>query len=111
GLTVEDGSVTLTGGTLNMNGSTATFTVPTSLSIGSVISGSSTLVKMGSGTLTLSNTTNSYTGGMTISAGTVILSGPGSLGDSGGTQSSQTVTLNGGALQNSITANFSTNRG
>lgn len=55
------------------------------------------LIKVGTGTLTLSGTTN-YTGGTTISGGTLSVSSNGHLGASSGA-----LTLNGGALR--ITGN------
>ena len=58
------------------------------------ISGSGSLVKAGTGTTTLSGTTNSYSGGTTLNAGTLILTNPLSLGP--GTSA---LTINGGTLQ------------
>src|SRR4029077_17316632 len=60
---------------INTNGGSLTFNSSgaATQATGSVISGSGTLVKQNSGTLTLSGA-NTYTGATTISAGTVVAS-------------------------------------
>ncbi len=66
-------------------------------------SGAVTLVKNGAGTLTLSNTGNSYTGGTVLNAGTLAI---GNVGHIGG--SSANLTFNGSAtLSQSAALNFS----
>ena len=63
--------------------------------------GTLALTKLGSGTLTLTGTTNTYTGGTTVSAGTLSFAN-GALGTTGN------ITVNGGALQwNSNTQDIS----
>lgn len=97
----SSGAITMNGGTLQWNGSntqdvSARITMVNSMnaifdtngnsvnlgsSIGSSTSGA--LVKNGSGTLTLANS-SSYSGGTTISAGTLSVTGSGSLGNTSG---------------------------
>ncbi|MEI7911726.1 MAG: autotransporter-associated beta strand repeat-containing protein, partial [Verrucomicrobiota bacterium] len=93
------------------NNSTKNYTLT-----GNGIAGSASLVKNGSGTTTLSNSGNSYTGGTTVSAGTLALSGSGTLGATTGavtvnsataildlgttSQTSGAVTLGDGIIQN-----------
>jgi fibronectin-binding autotransporter adhesin len=64
---------------------------------GSIVnnSGTMTLVKTGTGTLTLSGATSTYTGGTTISGGTIAVTNSGALGTGA-------VTLNGGTLNTSV---------
>jgi fibronectin-binding autotransporter adhesin len=128
---------TATGGTINLNGLTAsigTLTNPTvNLASGTVlgvsggtqtagaITGSGSLVMAGPGTLTL-NATNSYSGGTTINSGILSISGSsdgstsGNLGAVPGTIQPANITLNGGALQFTAdssygSATISSNRG
>ena len=71
------------GGTFDTNGNAVT--------LASVISGTGGLTKMGSGTLTLSNS-NSYGGGTIVTGGLINFSALGNFG-------SANITLNGGGLQ------------
>lgn len=75
GLNVQEGSPTLSGGTLSLTGSAPTITVASGLTatITSQIAGTSGFTKAGTGTLILSNTANAYTGATTVSAGTLQL--------------------------------------
>jgi fibronectin-binding autotransporter adhesin len=73
-------------------------TVPYAVSGTGRISGGTSLVKQGTGTLTLT-TANNYSGGTTVSGGVIALGGTGMLG--GGT-----VTLNGGAVHAGGAGNF-----
>lgn len=83
------------------------------LNVAGVISGSTNVVKNGSGTLQLSNA-NTFFGSTSVSSGTLLMSGAGTLGDSsnpvsvsGGTldlgatvQATNSVTMTGGAITN-----------
>jgi fibronectin-binding autotransporter adhesin len=73
-------------------------TVPYTVSGTGRISGGTSLVKQGTGTLTLT-TANNYSGGTTVSGGVIALGGTGSLG-------SGAVTLNGGAVHAGGAGNF-----
>ncbi|WP_370681737.1 Ig-like domain-containing protein [Comamonas sp. GB3 AK4-5] len=63
----------------------------TSTTVSGVISGTGSLVKQGSGTLTLDSGSNSYSGGTTLSAGVLSVQAGGALG-------SGAITFNGGAM-------------
>ncbi|MDD5579879.1 MAG: Ig-like domain-containing protein [Methylobacter sp.] len=100
------GSLTITGNTLNLNG---TLTINNSsgdtLTIASTSAGRGTLSKTGAGKVTLSSTGNSagFSGGITLSGGT--------LGVSAATHlSTGTLTLDGGTLDNG-NATFTINNG
>lgn len=74
GLTVEEGSPTLSGGTLNFTTTTA-FNITGTATIGSSLAGTGgTLQKTGAGTLNLTGT-NTYTGLTQLVAGTINLTG------------------------------------
>ena len=85
-----------------LNGAGTVDTQTNNLTLSGLISGTSALTKMGSGTLTLSGT-NTYLGGTLINAGTVVVSADANLG-----ASTAGLTLNGGSLES--TAAFSTAR-
>lgn len=71
GLILEEGSLALTGGTLNFSDATPVVNVlSSSLSIGSVLTGSSGLLKQGPGALVLGGI-NTFTGNITIGTGSV----------------------------------------
>ncbi|MGC3991196.1 MAG: autotransporter-associated beta strand repeat-containing protein [Chthoniobacteraceae bacterium] len=87
------GAVTLTGtlqpNVLTVSNNSTAYT----LSGSGLIGGATKLVKSGTGTLTLSNTTaNTYTGGTTLSAGTL------AIGNSASTLGTGLVTISGGTL-------------
>lgn len=87
------GTVTLTGtlqpNVLTVSNSSTAYTFTGS----GLIGGATKLVKSGSGTLTISNTTaNTYTGGTTLSAGTL------AIGNSASTLGTGLVTISGGTL-------------
>jgi len=88
GFTVTD--YTLTGGTLDLDGTAPAISVTTgTATIASPVSGSAGLVKTGAGTLVLS-AANTFTGGTTISAGTLQLNAQAAA-------SNETITLGDGA--------------
>ncbi len=91
--TTTTAGYTLTGGTINLGGTTPTITVLTSgvtETINSVLAGSSGLTTAGSGTITLGGT-NLYTGGTFINGGTLAITNLSAL-------SSGAVNFNGGTL-------------
>lgn len=67
-------------GTVALNSNT-TITASNPIELQGVVSGSGVLTKLGGSTLTLTGTTNSYTGGTAVNAGTLIAS---SVADAGG---------------------------
>ena len=82
--TIAGSTVTLTTGTITTNATSAT--------ISSLVAGSVGLVKSGTGTLILSNASNSYTGGTTLTSGTLSFTNAGALSQR------QHLTLSGGTL-------------
>ncbi len=90
--TVGDLSSNFANATLDLNGFTLTAGADNADTTASgAIIGSGSIVKQGSGTMTLSSSSNAYTGTTTVSAGTLSIAGDASLG-------SDTVVLNGGTL-------------
>ena len=85
------GSLSGTGGAIALGSGTLTVNQSTNTSYAGVISGTGGLTTTGTGTLTLSGL-NTYTGGTTISAGTLTLGTGGSLAATGA------LTVNGGAF-------------
>ena len=90
----------LSSGTVTLAGTTPTIAMnATSGTIGSILTGTGSLLKNGSGALTLSNPANSYSGGTTVSGGTLIAIGSGA--DNGSSPlGSNNVTVNSGAQLN-----------
>ena len=78
--------------------------------ISGIISGAGNLTKVGSGTLTLSNT-NTYSGITTINNGTISISADNGLGAAPGSVVANQLTINGGTLNTSSTFSLATNRG
>ena len=78
--------------------------------ISGVISGAGSLVKIGSGKLTLSGT-NTYTGSTAITAGTVSIANDSGLGAAPGSATAGHLTINGGILQSTANFTLSSNRG
>ncbi len=72
-----------------------TFDTRAALTLNGKIEGAGALTKTGTGTLTLKNPGNSYSGGTFINEGTVSISNNGDLGNAGGG-----ITFNGGTLEN-----------
>ena len=77
----DDGMLSGTGGVVN--NSVLAFKLSGSQNYADVISGSGSLVKLGTGSLTLSNTNNSYSGGTTVRAGMLELNNTAALPASG----------------------------
>ena len=78
--------------------------------ISGVISGAAALIKVGSGTLTLSGS-NTYSGSTTISAGTISISSSDNLGFTPGSADADNIIFNGGTLNTSGTFTLGTNKG
>jgi len=70
GLRFEEGTVTLSGGTISLTGATPSISVTGTQTISSVLAGSSGFDKTGAGTLVVTGT-NTLTGATTISQGTL----------------------------------------
>lgn len=87
----EAGTIAITGTPVSAN-TGITLSGTAGGSIGTVIAGSRSVTKSGTGTWIISGA-NTYTGGTTVNAGTLTLAGTAALGAAG-----QTVTLNGGIL-------------
>lgn len=80
GLILEEGSLVLTGGTLNFTDATPVVNVlSSSLSIGSVITGGGGLLKQGPGVLVLGGV-NTFTGNITVGAGSLEIGSDSALG-------------------------------
>ena len=117
GANTYTGGTTISAGTLQIGNGGATgsvtgdivdnaalvFNRTGTLTYGGVISGTGSLAKIGTGTLTLTGN-NTYAGGTTINAGTLAVSSDANLGAASGG-----LTFGGGTLQS--TATFSSNRG
>jgi len=90
--TAASGNFSINSGTINLFGTTPGITVDPSLAltIGSALTGTTGLKKLGTGTLNLS-ASNSYTGNTTVSTGILAVSNGSALG-------SGTVTVQGGSV-------------
>ncbi len=106
GKITNSGSGTATA-TLTINGTSST-------SFGLIIEDGASrkiaLARGGSGTTTLTNTTNTYTGGTSISGGVLDIAGDGTLGAVPGSATTN-ITIDGGRLQSGATFALSSNRG
>jgi autotransporter-associated beta strand protein len=90
-INVQEGTPTFSGGTINFSDTSPDFTVASgrTATVGSNISGTHGLNKLGAGTLVFSTNDKSYSGTTTISAGTLSLAAA---------QTFDTVVLSGGTL-------------
>jgi len=106
----DDTSNTLTltsaSSVVSNNSDTVTFQGNGNISVAGAVkpNGTSILTKAGSGTLTLSSTSNTYTGGTNLNGGTISVSANTNLGNSGG------LTFGGGTLQITGSSYTSTSR-
>ena len=100
----SNGSITLSGPINLSGGRTLNVTnVATTLLLSGIVTNTGNFTKIGAGTLALSNTNNTFSGGITLTTGTLALGGDNVLG--GGT-----LSLNGGVLaSDSATARTETN--
>lgn len=79
GLSNDVAGYTLSGGTLSLSGAATPFSLPSAMTISSIISGSGGILKTGAGNLTLS-VANTFTGSTSIQGGRVIASNNSALG-------------------------------
>ncbi len=92
--TLEIGTGGSTGSIIDCSGTTITdngnltFELSTPTTCAAMITGSGSVTQNGSGTLTLTNAGNDYSGGTTISAGALAVSGDGDLGSDSGASAS-----------------------
>lgn len=105
----------ITGGTLDFGASEGAIYVGSGGGFGSIasnITGSAGLTKFGPGKLTLSGTTNNYTGGTVINGGTLAITTDAQIGAVPGSFDSANITINGGGtLDISANITLSANRG
>lgn len=113
GLTVEEGTPTISGGTaLALNAAATPFQIAGAATVSSVISGSGFgIEKSGTGVLTLGGA-NTYTGKTTITAGVLSIAADSGLGAAPGSAVADQLTLNGGTLRVTVgNQTLSANRG
>jgi fibronectin-binding autotransporter adhesin len=93
-------TINIWGGTFDINGANTT------LNNSSIISGAGSLTKTGAGTLSLSGTNTSFSGGTTINAGTLQIGNSFAPGTDGLTVNGGTLDLNGNSISvSSLTGN------
>jgi len=118
GITIEEGTPTFTGGTINFSDASPDFVINAGLTatVNSVISGSNGLTKSGTGTLIFDGSAKTYTGNTTVNAGTLQLNSSNLINNASdlAVASGATFLLNWGvsetvgALSGAGTANFRT---
>ncbi|WP_440652954.1 autotransporter-associated beta strand repeat-containing protein [Candidatus Pelagibacter sp. HIMB1542] len=112
----SDTIASLTGtstGSIDLQNTTLTIDQDTNTTYAGVITdstGTSSIVKSGTGTLTLSGT-NSYSGNTTLNAGNLSISADNNLGSAPGTADADNIIFNGGGLIISSGVTFDSNRG
>ncbi len=106
---VTTSSVTLGAGSLTVGDTNSTSFL--GAITGSTAAASTAITKQGSGTLTLSNTLNTYSGKTVVNAGFIASSGEACFGASPGAFTADQVTFNGGGFQATGGVNFNSNRG
>uniref|UniRef100_UPI003F859C8F beta strand repeat-containing protein n=1 Tax=Candidatus Pelagibacter sp. TaxID=2024849 RepID=UPI003F859C8F len=111
--TLEIGGTLTSGNFTNTISNDGTFSINSSSNqtLAGKISGSGDINKNGSGTLTISNTSNSYTGRTIIEGGTVSISNSANLGFTPGSVDPDNIILNGGALNTTSDITLATNKG
>jgi autotransporter-associated beta strand protein len=72
------------GNSMILAGTTPTIHTVTGTTLNNVVDGTQGILKTGSGTLTLANTANTFTGGIVVDQGSLTVNSNGSLGGSGG---------------------------
>ena len=112
----SDTIASLTGtstGSIDLQNTTLTIDQDTNTTYAGVITdstGTSSIVKSGTGTLTLSGT-NSYSGNTTLNAGNLSISADNNLGSAPGSTDSDNIIFNGGGLIITSGVTFDSNRG
>ena len=112
----SDTIASLTGtstGSIDLQNTTLTIDQDTNTTYAGVITdstGTSSIVKSGTGTLTLSGT-NSYSGNTTLNAGNLSISADNNLGSAPGTADADNIIFNGGGLIITSGVTFDSNRG
>lgn len=110
-LTITTGTLSASAIGLNTNGALTVNNYGDG-SITGIISGTgATLTKDGTGILTLSNTSNSYSGATTVSAGTLSISADTNLGTAPGSATAGQLNLNSGTLETTAGLTLASNRG
>lgn len=111
GIAIEEGVLTLTGGTLSLSGGSIDVQPASALTISSVIAGT-TFTKTGSGTFVMSNAANTFTDGFAVTGGTLEYAGenvtsgtaPSRTGATPATPVSDYVRLDAGILRDTSTS-------
>ncbi len=113
-ISVSAGTYTIGGtGTLTLSSSTIDIASGLTTTMNAALAGTTGLTKTGAGTLLMSGTNKSYTGGTTINGGAVQISSAAAAGTLAagtlGSTNTSAVTLNGGSLYTSFTNNMTVN--
>jgi len=98
-------------GTTALGSNNLTLGSNSSTTYSGTLTGSGNLVKSGTGQLTLSGTSSSFTGGVNITGGKVSVSSSANLGATPGSADADNITLNGGTLKSTAEFTLGTNKG
>lgn len=93
GIFFEDGTVTVTGGTLTLTGAGVDVASGKTATISSTLAGTVGLTKTSAGTLILSGTANTYTGATTVSGGILQLNASNQIADTSAVSIASGATL------------------